>query len=376
MVEGISGQRRARFEVLREFVPDLRPGDQVLVTNPTDVRWLCGFTGSHGWLVVDSHGQCVFTDGRYTDQVRLEAGDLEVEVVTLAQGETMGDLLERRMAGSLGSPRRVFFHPNSLSVAEFEALRAKATAEYVPLPKDYAHLRRGKDAAEIEVISRAARIADEALAACIDMLSSHPQERDVRDELEYTMRRLGADAPSYDTIVASGPVNSAKPHHRPGSTRIEDGHSLVIDVGALVDGYHSDMTRSFLVGDVSSELREAYDIVRLAQQTGLDLIGPGVPCVEIDRACRRVLDDHGLADYFVHGTGHGVGLDIHEEPFIGASSSAVLRVGDVVTVEPGVYRMGLGGLRIEDLVVVTDTGSRCLTAFPKDSPCLPSPRTI
>jgi len=204
------------------------------------------------------------------------------------------------------------------------------------------------------------------------MLDHRPTEADVRTELEYRMRRNGADGPSYDTIVASGPQNAARPHHNTGDRTIGEGDTVIIDVGALVDGYHSDMTRTFVVGAADARQNEIYDVVRDAQAAGLSAVRSGVAAADVDAACRAVFRHAGLEDWFIHGTGHGVGLDIHEDPFSSPVSTAELLVGDVVTVEPGLYRDGFGGVRIEDLVAVTATGCELLTHLSKDAPCLPS----
>jgi Xaa-Pro aminopeptidase len=235
--------------------------------------------------------------------------------------------------------------------------------------------RRTKDEGEVALIERACAIAGEALAAVTPMLAQRPTEADVRDELDYRMRRLGADGPSYDTIVATGPEGASRPHHRPGTAVIEEGHTVVIDVGALVDGYHSDMTRTFVVGEPNPLQQEVYAVVAEAQQAGLDTVRAGVELAVLDAACREVIAEAGFGPWFSHGTGHGVGLLIHEDPFVNATATGTLQRGDVVTVEPGVYRVDLGGVRIEDLVLVTDAGCRLLTTTPKDSPCLPSPPT-
>jgi Xaa-Pro aminopeptidase len=193
--------------------------------------------------------------------------------------------------------------------------------------------------------------------------------------LEIRMRELGADGPSYETIVAAGPVNAARPHHRPTDTVIETGHTVIIDVGALYDGYHSDMTRTFFIGEPTSQQREMYEIVLAAQCAGIAAVEQGLSTAELDGVCRDVVTEAGFGEWFSHGTGHGVGLLIHEDPFINHTGDLRLQVGDVVTVEPGVYREGFGGIRVEDLVVVTENGCRVLTASPKDSPCPPSPPT-
>ncbi|MBA3286666.1 MAG: M24 family metallopeptidase, partial [Acidimicrobiia bacterium] len=233
-----------------------------------------------------------------------------------------------------------------------------------------------KDAGELARIERAATIAAAALAEVAPMLADEPTEADVRDELEHRMRRLGADGPSYDTIVASGPDHAARPHHETGRRTIVEGDTVVIDVGALLDGYHSDMTRSFVVGEPSADQERIYALVLEAQMTGLETVAPGVAARALDAACRDVFTAAGLADWYLHGTGHGVGLDIHEDPFAASTSTAELLEGDVVTVEPGLYRGGFGGFRIEDLVTVTANGCRRFTHLSKDSPCLPSPPTI
>jgi Xaa-Pro aminopeptidase len=345
----------------------------VLITSSEDLRWACGFTGSNGWLLVEPERISFLTDSRYFEQVRIESEQmgLDPDVVLLAPGENFAGLIGRVLAGSVDR-RPVLFQSRSLNVAQFLELQKAVDAELVPIASEFDHLRRHKDAFEIDAISKAAAIADQALAEVTPLLTASPSERDIRDELEYRMRRLGADGPSYDTIVATGPVNSAKPHHRPSSTVVEEGHSVVIDVGALVGGYHSDMTRTFLIGDVDSELRRMYDVVRIAQAAAVEAVKPGVACQDIDAVCRGILEEHGLVDLVIHGTGHGVGLAIHEDPYIGRLSAATLEVGDVVTVEPGLYRMGLGGVRIEDLLVVTQSAHHNLSSLPKDSPCLPS----
>jgi Xaa-Pro aminopeptidase len=197
------------------------------------------------------------------------------------------------------------------------------------------------------------------------MIGRGHSESEVALALDVAMRRLGAEDRAFETIVASGP-NSAKPHARPGNRMIVAGDSVVVDFGAMVDGYRSDMTRTFLAGDSPSEkIKEVYDAVLRAQRAGVMAVRAGIPAGDVDEACRKSLSDVGLGEAFEHGTGHGVGLDIHEAPSVGPGSTGILEAGAVVTVEPGAYLAGLGGVRIEDTVVVTADGCRTLTSFTK-----------
>lgn len=363
-----------RIERIRDLVDRVPGSGHALITAAEDLRWACGFTGSNGLLLVGCETVHFLTDSRYTEQARMEALSvgLDLDVAVLGVGETFGALIGRLIAPS-GAAASLLYQPRSLTVSQFHDLETSLDVALVSVGPEFDLLRRRKEPWEIEIISLAASIADRALAQVMPLLSARPSERDIRDELEYSMRRFGADGPSYDTIVASGPINSAKPHHRPGSTLIEEGHSVVIDVGALVDGYHSDMTRTFLIGEVEKELHQMYEVVREAQAASVAAVKSGVPCRDVDSVSRTVMEKHGLADAISHGTGHGVGLAIHEDPYIGSTSAATLEVGDVVTVEPGLYRMGLGGVRIEDLLVVTQDAHHNLSSLPKDSPCLQSP---
>lgn len=342
--------------------------DQMIVSDRSNIRWLSGFSGSAGVLVVSARGHQLITDGRYTDQARNQldsSGATDIEVViartTSERNTAVTTLASGRLLGAEG-----------LTMPHSEWAGLSAEADLVAADGLLSQLRRSKDDAEIALIAAAAGIASEALSEVTPMLVAGVTERDIRDELEYRMRKLGADGPSYETIVASGPTHAALPHARPTSRQFENGDTVVIDVGALVDGYHSDMTRTFTVGTCSDELQHWYELVLEAQNAGLHAVAEGASVSDIDQACRSIFDDAGLADLFVHGTGHGVGLDIHEEPFLGASGRSELVAGDVVTVEPGLYRVGTGGIRIEDLVVVTSDGHRNLTTHPKDTPCPPS----
>lgn len=342
-------------------------GATLIVSTPSNVRWLTGFGGSLGWAVIGPKLFCIITDGRYGERAAADASTAGVAPEILV-GRTRAEVRDHVVASAGPGPVRAeaghLTHGAWLDFAK--------DVELEPDGGTIASHRRVKDRGELARIAQAAQIADAALTVVAPMLAERPTEADVRDELEHRMRRLGADGPSYDTIVASGPEHAARPHHQTGRRVIVEGDTVIIDVGALVHGYHSDMTRSFVVGAPTDEQRRVYDLVLEAQLAGLAAIGPNVEARAVDATCRQLFADAGLGDWFLHGTGHGVGLDIHEDPFETSISTDRLVVGDVVTVEPGLYRGGFGGVRIEDLVTVTDTGCRVLTRLSKDSPCLPS----
>lgn len=358
--------RRRRLDAIRA-VHD----GWTLLTDRSDVRWASGFGGSAGWLVVGPTSSHLVTDARYTERALHEVdGDLTDVVTTDRINDRQTVVASLITSDRPGSPS-VGVRSTSVTLADRDAL---ATVGLDLHGIDVASIRRVKDDDEIATIARAAAIADRALSEVVAMIDVGVTELDVRDELDHRMRRLGADGPSYDTIVAAGPRHSAIPHHHPTRYAFAYGDPVVIDVGALVDGYHSDMTRTFVVGEPTGEFIRWYQTLATAQSAALDTVRSGVECRAVDAEARRVLGDE--ARWFVHGTGHGVGLDIHEEPFLNTASTARLAAGEVVTVEPGLYRVGFGGVRIEDLVVVGPNGADVLTSFPKELQCLPSPRTI
>ncbi len=359
-VSGRAGRIRARWDGI----------EALLVTDLTNIRWLTGFTGSAGTAVVLADMIVLVTDGRYGDQ-----GERQLAAAgcrgSIRVGTTTADQLSL-IADVVSSVGRLGFESAHTSHARWRQLEGALPLELVPTSGMVEAGRRTKDAAEIALIEQACSIADRALAEVAPTIVAGRTEAQVRNDLEVLMREFGAAGPSYETIVATGPVNAPLPHHRPTDTVIEDGHTVIIDVGALVDGYHSDMTRTFVVGEPTSLQQEVYDAVLAAQVAGVAAVRPGVTSLELDNVCRGLLTDAGFGPWFTHGTGHGVGLLIHEDPFVNSSGGWVLQEGDVVTVEPGVYRGDFGGIRVEDLVEVTSTGGRALTRSPKDTPCLPS----
>jgi len=340
--------------------------DAVLVTRMVNIRYLTGFTGSAGLLLVLPDDVLFVTDGRYRDQSaeQLARAGVQARIEVGLTGGAQRDQI-REAATGVG---RLGLEADDVTWAQQRRFAAEwfPRAELVATEGLVEDLRRVKDEGEVARMAEAARIADDALAAVRHRLAEGPTERDFALELDFQMRRLGADGSSFDTIVASGP-NGAKPHHRPSDRRVEPGELVVVDFGSVVDGYCSDMTRTVCVGEPSSDTaRRMVEVVAQSQRAGVDAVRAGVDGKAVDEVCRTVIADAGWADAFLHGTGHGVGLEIHESPRVSSASTDTLLAGHVVTVEPGVYLPEHGGVRIEDTVVVTEEGCRTLTNAPKD----------
>jgi len=339
--------------------------DALLVTDLVNVRYLTGFTGSNAALLIfaDDTPPLLATDSRYRTQAARQAPDLHT-AIERACGR---HLMQRAVAAGA---RRIGFESHVVTVDGFDALAGELSgaAELVRAPGAVEALREVKDAGEVALLRRACEAADAALTQLIAGGGLRPgrTERAVRRELEALMIDHGADGPSFETIVAAGP-NSAVPHHRPTDAVLERGDFVKIDFGALVAGYHSDMTRTFVLGPaVADWQREIYELVAAAQQAGLDAAQPGAELAGVDAAARRLIADAGYGEHFGHGLGHGVGLQIHEAPGIGSAAGGTLPDGSVVTVEPGVYLPGRGGVRIEDTLVVTAGGPGLLSRFPRE----------
>jgi Xaa-Pro aminopeptidase len=341
--------------------------DALLVTHLTNIRYLTGFTGSAALLLVETDQARLVTDGRYEEQAATELADTGTSA-DLVIGRTQAAQREQLMAAA-GSIARLGLEADHVT---WSAQRAYAAdwfprSELVATASLVEGLRAIKDAGEVARIEAACTIADDALIQVLPRLLDGPTETEFAAELDARMRGLGADDISFETIVASGP-NGSRPHHTPSDRRIEPGDLVVIDFGALVDGYHSDMTRTVPVGGpgaLTDTAARMLAVVTEAQAAGVAAVRAGAPVRDVDRACRAVIDAAGWGEAFVHGTGHGVGLDIHEDPAVNGSADATLAPGHIVTVEPGVYLPGQGGVRVEDTVVVTPSGCRPLTRAPK-----------
>ena len=352
-----------RREALREL---LRPQelDALLVVNLNNIRYLTGFTGSNAALLVDatSEDRTVFcTDGRYVTQSETEVPELE-RVIDRASDHALMKRADKQ------GYRRLGFESQTVTVDQHAALAGiSATVALHSAPHLVEQLRQVKDEEEVEALRMACAIADRALAELIEHGGLRPgrTERVVARELENRMLDLGAHGIAFESIVAAG-ANSAIPHHRPDDTELHAGDLLKLDFGAQVDGYHSDMTRTMVLGSAADWQRELYQLVALAQAAGRAALAPGVPTKDVDAAARDVIAAAGHGDDFLHGLGHGVGLEIHEAPGLAKTGTGRLTAGMAVTVEPGVYLAGRGGVRIEDTLVVREGTPELLTLTTKD----------
>jgi Xaa-Pro dipeptidase len=348
----VHGRRR---EALRRL---LRDGglDALLVTNLLNVRYLTGFTGSNAALLVTGDGALFCTDGRYETQSARQVPDVE-------------RVIERECGLSLAArgEGRIGFESDHVTVDGLTELQAAAKRELTRAPGLVAGLRLIKDETEVDALRMACAAADRALASLIERGGLRPgrTEREVARDLDNGMLDQGADGPAFATIVAAG-EHSAIPHHEPTDAPLKAGDLVKMDFGALVDGYHSDMTRTVVLGRPADWQTEIYELVAAAQAAGRQALTPGTPLADVDDAARSVIAAAGRAEQFMHGLGHGVGLEIHEAPALSRAGAGTLAAGMAVTVEPGVYVPGRGGVRIEDTLVVREGAPELLTLTTKE----------
>ena len=337
-----------RIERLREKLDE-----PFLVTDPVNVRYLSGFQSSNAALLVGDRAVRLFADFRYAEAGRNVPGVVFAETRRNLLAE-LAELLSGRIA----------FEAASLTYAGYETLAA-AGLELIPTRGVVERLRAVKEEAELGAIRRVAALADAAFDRLARDRFVGRTERELAWRMEQLLHEEGAHALSFPVVVAAGPTG-ATPHAKPGDRTIEVGETVVVDAGAMLDGYCSDCTRTFATGELPEELDRAYRVCLDAQLAGLDAVRAGVSGVDADAAARGVIDAAGFGEAFGHGLGHGVGLAVHEEPVLRRESTDVLEPGNVISVEPGIYLSGLGGIRIEDLVIVTDDGAEVLTPFTKE----------
>jgi len=346
---------RGRGDRLAQLLAE-RELDRMLVTDLTNVRYLTGFTGTNGACICGPGVRLFLTDFRYTERAAAEVEGWEA--VTISADWLKG--IAERLEGRVG------FEDDHVSVRLLGKLKEKLSdgTEMVAAGGRVEQLRRVKDEGELAAIAEASKLADEVWRWSLERGLAGRSEREVAAAAEARIRELGGD-PSFPAIVAAGP-NGAQPHAEPGEREIGRGELVVFDMGAQLDGYCSDGTRTFATGEPGEEARDVYEVVREAQQASLEAIRAGVKGEDVDQVARKVIDGAGHGERFGHGLGHGVGLEVHEGPRLSLRSDDVLAAGEVVTVEPGIYLPGNLGVRIEDLVVVTDAGLRNLSTLPKE----------
>ena len=349
-----------RLTKLRQKIADAEL-DGVLITDPLNRRYLSGFSGSAGWLLVTPAQALLAIDFRYYERAAREAPGWEQVHVTTTYPDALIDMVAQTGAQRLG------FESDHVTVAQFKELREKLpSVSLQPVAKLVLPLRAIKDVAEIEAISAAVACSDAAWAHLCTVIEPGMTELEVSWELESTMRQHGASATAFPTIVGSGP-NGAMPHATATDRVIQAGEPIVMDFGAVVDGYRSDITRTICLGHAEPRYHETWQLVLEAQQAVVQNLRPGMTGVEADALARDVFAAAGEAESFGHGLGHGVGLQIHEDPRMGRLAKAhVIAPGQVITVEPGLYYPGWGGVRIEDVVVVREEGVEVLTGAAKE----------
>ncbi len=347
----------ARRRRLASRLDELQAG-AFLVTRPPNVRYLTGFTGSNGQLILTSTDGIFLTDSRYMEQARHEVPDLRREMYSAEFASRAS-----QACMELGADR-IAFEAAGVSYKLYSDLLATGI-DLVPTTDAIEQMRRIKEPDELRAVEAAQAIADQAFEAIVGKLSEGVTEREIALDLDSTMRRLGGDALAFDTILAFG-ESAAEPHHSPSDRSLTRGDVVKLDFGCVIDGYHSDMTRTVFFGEPLAELRDVYEIVRAAQQLGVDSARPGMSGDELDGVVRNVITEAGYGDKFGHGLGHGVGLEIHEAPWLRSGGKDILEPGTVVTVEPGIYLEGVGGIRIEDMVALTAEGCRELPSTTKE----------
>ena len=347
--------------------PELEGLDAFLVTASIHHRYLCGFSGSSAHLVLTRDGSRFLTDGRYTEQSAHEVREADIVIVDGPLRNSLGDHLK--------SWWKVGFEAGRMTIAELKLLEESCPGiTWIPVTDCMERLRAVKDEHEIASLRGAATIACQVLGHVASGVEPGQSEREIVGELEGNLRKAGSEGSAFEPIVVSGPGGS-RPHGKASDRVVREGECLTIDFGAILNGYHSDLTRTFVPGAPVDEFLEWQGVLDRAIEAALAFIEPGIPCQELDRVARAVIDAAGFGEYFVHNLGHGIGLEVHEAPHLSRTSAGSLAVGMVFTIEPGIYVPGHGGMRIEEDVLMTENGPELLTRFTR-SLALPEPESF
>ncbi|MBQ6468354.1 MAG: aminopeptidase P family protein [Clostridia bacterium] len=340
---------------------ELKAGEAFLISSPENRRYYTDFEASDGYLLVTPKKAVLFMDGRYIEAAQSKAKNCDEIRLLKKVSEDVKSALEAE------GITKVYTEEEKLTLREFKALEKALERELAPEKTDELtrNLRRKKSLEEKERIIKAQRIAEGAFKHILSFIKEGVTEKEIRLELEFYMLKNGADGLSFETIAISG-KNTSMPHGVPTEKPVEKGDFITMDYGALYRGYHSDMTRTVALGYVSDEQEKVYNTVLEAQKAAAEAVKPGAKCADADAAARQIIEKAGYAEFFTHGTGHGVGIDIHEPPTVSYRSEETLRPGDVVTAEPGIYLPGKFGVRIEDMLYVTENSAENLTEAPKN----------
>lgn len=335
--------------------------DAILLSSGYNRRYISGFTGSSAYLYISRNQQMLLTDFRYITQATAQCPDFQVVDYRKEGGliETLDRYLQEDEVKACG------FEGNQMTYGEFKIFEEKLPRiEWKTIGNVVEELRMIKTPEELVLLRQASKIGDDAFTHMLDFIQPGMTEKEIGLELEFTMRRLGADGLSFESIIASG-LNGALPHARPSDKKVQKGELLTMDFGCIYQGYCSDMTRTVAIGEVSDKLKEIYEVVWKAHMESLAALRPGVPGKDIDAVARDIIAEAGYGDYFGHGLGHSVGLEVHESPNLNAKEERILQVNMLETIEPGIYIEGIGGVRIEDLAVLTETGAESLVTSEK-----------
>ena len=352
-----------RLKIFRDKIEKENKGiDGFLVTNLQNMNYLSGFDGE-GFALITKKDNYLLTDSRYTEQAEKESPDFIIRIdepkIKDARILALRKIIEKIKLN------KIAFESNDLSYADFKKYSESfESIEFFPTESIIEQIRMIKDKVEIIKIRKAAQITTESLKDVFEIIEPGVRELDIASELAYTMRKKGAQKESFDIIVVSG-ERSSLVHGKPSEKKIVEGELIIIDVGANYHNYNSDITRTIIIGKENEKQKEIFSIVSEAQKKALEFLKPGVKCKEVDSVARDIIVKKGYGEYFGHGLGHGVGLDIHELPRVSFSDDTVLLPGMVVTIEPGIYLPEVGGVRVEDSVLITESGYEILTWFPK-----------